>query len=117
MVGFCMGGHLSLVAAARSPRVAAAVDFYGGALPVPYEVERIEAAVLAIFAEKDEWISREAIDALEADFERAGTRAHVIVEEGVAHAFMNPARPDVYDAVAAERGWDRMLAFLRAELG
>ncbi len=117
VVGFCMGGHLSLVTAARSARVGAAVDFYGGALPVPVDVERIEAAVLAVFAEKDEWISREAVDELEAEFERSGTRAHVVVEPGVSHAFMNDARPDVYDASVAERNWDRMLAFLRAELG
>ena len=46
----------------------------------------------------------------------AGLRGSVLVEPGVGHGFMNPSRPDRYDAAAAERGWDRMLAFLRAEL-
>lgn len=117
VLGFCMGGQLSLVTAARNPRVAAAVDFYGAPLGVPLDVERIEAAVLGIFAENDEYVSAESVETLRTELAAAGKRATLLVEPGVGHAFMNAARPDRYAAAAAERSWDRLLAFLRAELG
>ncbi|MDJ0852664.1 MAG: dienelactone hydrolase family protein [Myxococcota bacterium] len=115
-VGFCLGGHLALLAGAWSHRVSAIVDFYGlhPALPVAYD--RIEAAVLGIFAEADEYIPAENVDRLRADLEAAGVRSHLRVEAGVRHGFMNEARPERHDAKAADAGWDRMLAFLRAEL-
>lgn len=116
-VGFCMGGHLALVAASRSAQVAAAVDFYGIHPTFPVDFERIRAAVLGIFAEQDEFIPAEAVEGLRADLEAAGVRAHLRVEPGVGHGFMNDARPERHDAVAADSSWDRMLAFLRAELG
>jgi carboxymethylenebutenolidase len=115
-LGFCMGGHLSLVAAARNERVAAAVDFYGGPLGVAVDVAAIEAAVLAVFAEDDEYVGAEVAEGLRGEFEAAGKRATFIVEPGVGHAFMNASRPDRYAAAAAERNWDRLLAFFRAEL-
>jgi carboxymethylenebutenolidase len=115
-VGFCMGGHLALLAAARSPRVSAVVDFYGAHPGIPVDLSRMEAAVLAVFGETDEFIPPEFVEALDGELERIGGRATVRVEPGVGHAFMDDTRPDRYDAVAAAESWDRMLAFLRAEL-
>jgi carboxymethylenebutenolidase len=116
VVGFCMGGHLALLTATRSARVAAAVDFYGMLPQLPLDFAGLEAAVLAIFAENDEYIDAEAVESLRASFRAAGQRATIHVQPGVGHAFMNDARPDCHDAAAAAQGWDRMLAFLRAEL-
>jgi carboxymethylenebutenolidase len=115
-VGFCMGGHLALLAASCSPRVGAVVDFYGFHPGLPIDLSRIEGAVLGIFAENDEFVPTEKVEALRADLEAAGRRASCHVEPGVGHAFMNDSRPDRHDAAAAAAGWDRMLAFLRAEL-
>ena len=116
VLGFCMGGHLALVAATRSPRVAAVVDFYGGPLPVPVDVTTLEAAVLGIFASDDGYVASEHPTALRDELAAAGKRATILVERDVGHGFMNPARPAAYRAEAAERSWDRLLAFLRAEL-
>ena len=116
VVGFCMGGHLALLAATRNARVSAAVDFYGVLPHLPLDLSGLDAAVLAIFAENDEHIGAEAVEALRAAFRSAGKRATFHVQPGVRHAFMNDARPDRHDAAAAAEGWDRMLAFLRAEL-
>ena len=114
-VGFCMGGHLALLAGALSSRVEAIVDFYGlGALPV--DLAQLGGPVLGIFAGDDEFIASERVDALRGELEAAGVRAHLRVEPGVGHAFMNHTRPERFDAVAAAAGWDRMIAFLRAEL-
>lgn len=116
VVGFCLGGHLALLAASKSPRVAAAVDFYGFHPGLKIEVEAIQGSALVIHAELDEFIPAEVVDRLEQELEPLGPRATLIIQPGVGHAFMNDARPDRYDAVAAVEGWERMLAFLRAEL-
>lgn len=115
-VGFCMGGHLALLAATVSPRVAAVVDFYGVAPGLPLDLSKLEAAVLAVFAENDEFVSSEAVEALRAGLAAAGKQASILVQPGVGHAFMNDSRPDCHDAAAAAEGWDRMLALLRAKL-
>jgi carboxymethylenebutenolidase len=115
-VGFCVGGHLALLAATASPRVAAAVDFYGVYPGLPLDLSKLDAAVLAVFAENDEFVSSEAVESLRASFAAAGKQATILVQPGVGHAFMNDSRPDRHDAAAAAEGWDRMLAFLRAEL-
>ena len=116
VVGFCMGGHLALLCATRNARVAAAVDFYGLLPHLPLDFAELDAAVLAIFAENDEYIGAEAVDGLRRALESAGKRASFHLQPGVGHAFMNDARPDHHDAAAAAEGWERMLAFLRAEL-
>jgi carboxymethylenebutenolidase len=120
-VGFCLGGHLALLAGSLGARVGAVVDFYGldpagrdGALSVG--LAGLRAPVLGIFGADDECIPAERVEELRADLAAAGVRAHLRVEPGVGHGFMNPARPERFDAHAADAGWDRMLAFLRAEL-
>ena len=114
-VGFCLGGHLALVAASLSSRVGAVVDFYGLG-DQPADLGALSAPVLGIFAGDDEAMASPQIAALRSDLEAAGVRAHLRVEPGVRHGFMNPARAEHFDAVAAAASWDRMLAFLRAEL-
>ncbi len=116
VVGFGMGGHLALLAATRSARVAAVVDFYGTLPHLPLDFAGLDAAVLAIFAENDEQIGAEAVEDLRRALRTAGKRASFQLQPGVGHAFMNDARPDCHDAAAAAEGWDRMLAYLRAEL-
>jgi carboxymethylenebutenolidase len=115
-VGFCMGGHLALMAAAGSPWVAAVVNFYGAHAGLPLDLSKLEAAVLAVFAENDEFVSSEAVEALRTGLAAAEKQATILIQPGVGHAFMNDSRPDCHDAAAAAEGWDRMLAFLRAKL-
>jgi carboxymethylenebutenolidase len=115
-VGFCMGGHLALLAACTSRRVGAVVDFYGALPGIPLELPKLEASVLGLFAGDDEFIPAEAVEALRRDLRAAGKRAQLQVTPGVHHAYMNPLAPDRFDAAAAAEGWERMLAHLRAEL-
>jgi carboxymethylenebutenolidase len=115
-LGFCMGGHFALVAGSRNRRVGAVVDFYGLFDAPPLELAGLEAPVLAIFAEHDEFIAADAIERLRRELRAAGKAASVQVEPGVHHGFMNDTRPDRFDAAAAAKGWERLLVFLRAEL-
>lgn len=115
-VGFCMGGQLALFAGTRSRRIGAVVDCYGIHPNVKLELAGLAAPVLGIFAERDTFAPPAAARALEAELRAAGKRAAFTIFPGVDHAFLNDTRPDVYDAAAAERAWDLIVSFLRAEL-
>jgi carboxymethylenebutenolidase len=115
-VGFCMGGSLALLAAARNRRIGAVADFYGGHPVIRPDVSGLRAAVLGIFAERDDFVGAEAVAALREQLRAAGVRASIRVQPGAAHGFMNDSRPDVHDAAAAAECWSELLAFLRAEL-
>jgi carboxymethylenebutenolidase len=116
LLGFCLGGHLALLGGARTQRVGAVVDFYGLFPDPPVEVGALAAPLLAIFAQRDAYIPAESVEGLRRELRAAGKHATVSVEPGVDHGFMNDTRPDRFDAAAAAAGWDRLLAFLRAEL-
>ena len=92
------------------------VDFYGLHAEARPDWTSMTAPLLAIFAGDDAAIPKPAVRSLEAELGRAGIRARVEIRDGLRHGFMNPARADVFDAVAAAESWDAMLAFLRAEL-
>jgi len=117
IVGFCMGGQLALAAGSQSRRIGAVADFYGAHPNVMLDFSRCEAPVLAVFAENDEFIPREAVNRLAGEFQAAGVRASVRSIAGAQHAFMNDSRPEVYSAAAAAEGWDLLLSFFRAEFG
>jgi carboxymethylenebutenolidase len=116
VLGFCIGGHLALAAGCRNARVGAVVDFYGLFDAPRLDLAALRAPVLAVFAERDEFIPAEAVARLEQELRAAGKRAAVLVQPGARHGFMNETRPDRFDAGAAAESWDRLLAFLRAEL-
>ena len=118
VVGFCMGGGLALVLAARRPdAVAACVSFYG-LIPWPDaqpDYSKLSGAVLAHVAGKDEYFSPQAARAL-VDVE-LGFLAEFHVYEGADHAFFNDTRPEVHDAAASSTAWARTIDFFHARLG
>jgi carboxymethylenebutenolidase len=57
------------------------------------------------------------VRALEERIRSAGREVTFHVYPGTGHWFVEPNRPEVYDAAAADMVWDRTLAFLKAQLG
>jgi carboxymethylenebutenolidase len=119
VVGFCMGGGLTLTLACQRPdAVAVAAPFYG-VIPWPDsqpDWDAIAAVVEGHYAENDAFASPEAARALEANLKSRGKNATFHVYPGTDHAFFNDARPDVYDATAATTAWTRVLSLFRANL-
>jgi len=108
MTGFCFGGGVTWRVAAGVSDVRAAVPFYG--LPVQdTEVPTIHAAVLAIYAGRDERINRN-IPAIEASMRKHGKTFRKIVYPDVDHAFHNDTG-ERYSAAAAKAAWDEALAW------
>ena len=119
VVGFCMGGGLTLTLACQRPdAVAAAAPFYG-VIPWPEaqpDWDSLNAVVEGHYAENDAFASPEAARALEADLKKRGKTARIHIYPGTHHAFFNDDRPDVYDADSATTAWERVLALFRAHL-
>jgi carboxymethylenebutenolidase len=116
VIGFCMGGQLALYAAAVNPKIGACVDFYGIHPKVHPPLENLQAPVLGIFAEFDEYASHTAVNTLQAHLTNLDKQHEFHTYPGAHHAFFNDARPEVYDKQAAEDAWERVLTFLHRHL-
>ncbi len=118
VLGFGRGGLLALDAAARAVRVAVAVSLDGrwpAAATSEIGIAGVQGVVLALFAGKDTAPESEGAEDLACRLRDEGVTGEVrglAVEEG----YLDPDRPDRYDAVAARASWDAALARLRAEL-
>ncbi|HEY8153901.1 MAG TPA: dienelactone hydrolase family protein [Myxococcota bacterium] len=115
-LGFGWGGPLALELAIRSHRLAAVIACWGAHPQLDPDVAKLEAACLALFAERDPLAPPAAARVLEERLRAAGRRGAVKLLPGVAAGFLDAGRHAVFDAVAAAEAWDRLLGFLRAEL-
>ena len=115
-IGFCMGGQLALYAACLRPDVAAVVDCYGVHPKVSLDFGSCRAKVLGVFAENDEFISSADVQLLDDALSNAGVDAKLLTYVGVQHAFLNDARPDVFDADTAAEAWRDIEISLRERL-
>ena len=113
VVGFCYGGGMSFTLAARLPKLAAAVPFYGN-MPPASDAALIKAPLQIHFAEVDERINA-AWPAYEQALRAAGVRYTAHHYPGTQHGFNNDTTPR-FDAAAAKLAWDRTLDFFKQNL-
>jgi carboxymethylenebutenolidase len=120
VVGYCMGGMLTLVVAAQQgDKIAAAAPYYGAPLgeSAP-DWAGLHAAVRGHFAANDDFFPADAIKALEAQLQGMGKDVELEVHPGSGHAFMNDANVfGTYDAGLAANCWAETVAFLHERLG
>lgn len=110
ITGFCMGGALTLAAAAQLPGLAAAVPFYG--VPGGQDWTKVTAPVQAHFSKTDGWAKPEVAASIQSTIQGAGGTMELHLYDAE-HAFMNEARPEVHDPAAAQQAWTRAVTFLR----
>jgi carboxymethylenebutenolidase len=116
VVGFCMGGALSLFAACKSGEdIGACVIYYGGHPKVRFDFDGLIAPVQGHWAEKDDFANPNA-EKIEAALKQRGKSCEFHRYPGTKHAFFNDTRPDVYDAKAAQQSWERTVGFFDAHL-
>jgi carboxymethylenebutenolidase len=114
VMGFCMGGALTIAAAARVPGIACGVPFYGVPPAQLADPARITIPIQGHFANTDDWCTPAVVDGFEKAMADAGHKAE-IHRYDAAHAFANE-RSAAYDLACATQAWDRMLAFLGMHL-
>ncbi len=120
--GYCLGGRMSLVAAAGLGRtVAAAASFHGGRLAVDGDpasphllAGRITATVYVAGAEHDDSFTAEQAELLDSALTAAGVD-HTVEFYPARHGFAVPDNP-TYDEDASARHWDALRELYRAHL-
>jgi carboxymethylenebutenolidase len=120
VVGFCMGGMLTFVLAAKAgDKIGAAVPHYGAPLgDSEPDWSGLTAPVLGHFAANDDFFPPDAVNALAEKLDGMGKDVTVHVYPGTGHAFANEENAlGTYDEDAARQAWVRTLEFLRAKLG
>ena len=113
VMGFCMGGALTVAACVHIPEAAAGVCFYGIPPTEFADPAAIKVPFQGHFANQDDWCTPAAVDALETAM--GGTKPE-IYRYDAAHAFFNERSP-AYDMACANVAWERTAAFLKAKLG
>ncbi len=123
VLGFCMGGHYALKAAAID-RFDAAVSFYGmvrapeawngpGHRIEPLAVAAQMAPTLAYFGSNDPWTPAADIEALRAAWSER-TDCEIVVVEGAEHGFVHDPDRDVHRADDAKNAWEHVLQWVGA---
>ncbi len=114
-VGFCLGGKLAYLAAARTD-VDCAIGYYGvGIEKALDEVGRIKVPLMLHIAADDDFCPPEAQTAIAAAFEGHEDSA-IHVYPGCGHAFAAQSRP-TFNKPAALVAYSRSLVLLRRVLG
>lgn len=118
VMGFCMGGGLAYLLAARNNKIAALAPFYG---VIPWadatpDYSSIQAPIQGHYAEHDGFADPATVRALEDQLRSNGKEVEFYIYPGTEHAFFNDVRPEVYDAAASLQAWDRLIPFLRDSL-
>jgi carboxymethylenebutenolidase len=110
IVGYCWGGLVTWLAAAKIPGLAAAAPYYGGGILDNAELEP-KVPLMGHFGERDQHIPVDGVKKLAAKHSK-----HQIFIYAADHGF-NCDHRGSYDAPAAKQARERTLAFFRKHVG
>jgi carboxymethylenebutenolidase len=125
ITGFCWGGRITWLFAAHSPALRAAVAWYGrvtgtaSTLQPVHPVDRagaLKAPVLGLYGGADSGIPPDAVEQMRralAQGNPSARQSEIVVYPEAPHAFHADYRPS-YKKDAAEDGWQRCIAWLKA---
>lgn len=128
MIGFCSGGRVAYIAAARMPSLDCAVDCWGGNITAPPAIPNenqptpaiemtadITVPLLGLFGNDDENPDRAQVDQIEAALKEHGKDYSFHRYDKAGHAFFNwhheRHRPD-----QALDGWEKVFEFFETHL-
>jgi len=114
VVGFCMGGALTVLAAMYVQEADACSSWYGFPPEQAGDVKTIKTPLQLHLAEKDQSFSPEGARALLAKL-KEGNVPHEAYWYNAGHAFFNDKGPN-YNAEAAKLAWDRTVEFFAKHL-
>jgi carboxymethylenebutenolidase len=129
VVGYCMGGPMTMRAAAAMPdRVGGGASFHGGGLVTDKPdsphllVPKIRAQYYFGVAANDDASDPEAKTKLREAFDAAGRQAKIEVYEGCLHGWcvkdmpLSPEGKQIYNEAQAERAWNELIALYKHTL-
>lgn len=112
--GFCWGGAMTNQVAVNSSELDAAVPYYGRQ-PLPEDVAKIKAPVMAHYAENDAGINA-GISAFEEALKKNKIEYTIFTYPGTSHAFNNDSNAERYNEQAAKLAWERTIDFFKEKL-
>ena len=120
IVGFCLGGSLSLYTATESLDLAGVIPFYAGLSrdmgagkgPVLQAAQHVKYPVLGFFGGADQNIPVEQVQELDKALDQAGVEHEIVIYPGAPHSFFD--RRFAEFAQESEDAWRRMLGFITA---
>ena len=77
--------------------------------------KQIKIPLICHFANQDGWCTPAKVNDFEAALKQSKSQFE-IYRYDAQHAFMNEARPQVYDPASAKLAWERTLKFLKIAL-
>lgn len=135
VMGVCMGGTFTLLAACGSSVFSAAAPFYGIlsydegpiAASAQRDLERkprspVEAAgalrmpLLASFGGTDDFVPAAHVESLRSALPEAGPACQIDVYPEAGHAFLNRTREEAYDPSASAAAWSKLVPFFKTHL-
>jgi carboxymethylenebutenolidase len=114
VMGFCMGGALTIAAAARVSGIACGVPFYGVPPEMLADPASIKIPMQGHFAVKDDWCTPQLVEEFQKKMAAAGNKPDIYFYNAQ-HAFANEVSA-AFDAAVAKQAWDRTMAFLGKHL-
>ncbi|HVO42844.1 MAG TPA: dienelactone hydrolase family protein [Aggregatilineales bacterium] len=123
VVGFCMGGSLTLITGThRDFAFAGLIPFYagmsrdfGGAGTVLDFADHVAFPVLGLFGGADQGIPENAVKQLDEELDGAGVEHNLIIYPGAPHSFFDRFATDY--APASADAWARVLDFIGRHRG
>lgn len=123
IIGFCVGGRISYLAAANLDGLSTAVDFYGGRCFVgfgtdtsPFDLtQNIRVPLLGLFGEDDQNPTTDEVEQMKRNLTEHGKEFEFHVYPGAGHAFNCEERP-TYRRDAALHAWKRTLSWFETHL-
>ncbi len=118
VLGFCMGGGLSLYTATEDLGLAGVIGFYAGlgrtwdkAKGTVLEAARfIKTPVLGLFGGADPGIPAEQVQTLDQTLDQTGVAHEIVIYPGTPHSFFDRRAADYAEASAD--AWKRALGFI-----
>jgi carboxymethylenebutenolidase len=126
VLGHCMGGRASYLAACTDGDYKAVVSYYGGNMffawtddgsgPAPFDrLDKLKAPVLAFYGNEDKNPSPEDADKILARLSELGLDVSAHRYDGAGHAFQNFLAPSFREE-ATQDSWAKTVAFLAKHL-
>ena len=124
ITGFCWGGRITWLFAARNPKLKAAVAWYGrldGELnertpKYPLDLaDQITVPVLGLYAGQDQNIPVSDVEAMKSALAKGKSGSRIQIYPDAPHAFHADYRP-TYRKEAAEDGWQHLTEWFKERL-
>jgi carboxymethylenebutenolidase len=120
-IGFCMGGTLVFLQAARDLLPDASIAYYGFPKPDPTalapfipldEASQIKSPLLAFWGDQDHGVGMDKVELYRNALDAAGVKYEAVIYPGAPHGFItfDPKSPNFE---AAQDSWHRALDFLK----